>query len=129
MNIAYAHEIIKAAVAEAVLKGDKMNVAVVDKAGQLVAFERMDGAWRGSIDIAIMKAKTSALFTMNTEILGELSQPGGALYGIEHSNDGLITFGGGIPIHDEFNEVIGAVGVSGGTVTADQLIAEAGISV
>ena len=106
--------------------GLKMNIAVVDMGTNLKAFARMDGAWLGSIDISIKKAKTAKLFDFNTGEIGKLSQPGEALYGIEHSNSGLITFPGGVPIHDAGGEVIGAIGVSGSTVEHDQLIAEFG---
>ena len=58
----------------------------------------MDGSWLGSADIAIKKAKTAVFFQMNTEAIGSLSQPGGPLFNIEHSNNGLITFPGGVPI-------------------------------
>lgn len=102
----------------------KMNVAIVDDGGNLLAFERMPGAWIGSIDIAIKKAKTSVFFGMNTEVIGELSQPGGPLYGIEHSNGGLITFPGGIPLESE-GKIVGAVGVSGSTVENDHAVAMA----
>ena len=104
----------------------KMNVAVVDAGANLKAFLRMDGAWLGSIDIAIKKARTARLFDMNTGESGELSQPGGSLYNIEHSNGGLITFPGGVPITDGDGEVIGAVGASGSTVENDHAVAEAG---
>jgi len=89
----------------------------------------MDGAWLGSLDIAIKKAKTSRFFDMNTGIIGELSQPGGSLYNIEHSNNGLITFPGGMPIKNDSGEVVGAIGVSGSTVENDHAVAEAGIAV
>ena len=72
----------------------KMCIAVVDSGANLKAFHRMDDAWVGSIDIAIKKAKTAVFFGMPTGAIGRLSQPGGPLYGIEHSNDGLITFPG-----------------------------------
>ena len=103
----------------------KMNIAVVDAGANLKAFARMDGAWLGSIDIAIKKARTARFFDMNTGEIGKLSQPGGALYNIEHSNDGLITFPGGVPIRDAAGEIIGAIGVSGSTVENDHLVAEA----
>ncbi|MFZ8258212.1 GlcG/HbpS family heme-binding protein, partial [Staphylococcus aureus] len=73
---------------------------VVDSGANLKAFHRMDGAWVGSIDIAIKKAKTAVFFGMPTGAIGTLSQSGKPLYGIEHSNDGLITFPGGVPIVD-----------------------------
>ena len=103
-----------------------MNIAVVDAGANLKAFVRMDGAWRGSIDIAIKKARTARFFDMPTGEIGKLSQPGGPLYGIEHSNDGLITFPGGLPIQAADGTIIGAIGVSGSTVENDHAVAEAG---
>ncbi len=104
----------------------KMNIAIVDAGTNLKAFARMDGAWLGSIDIAIKKACTARLFDMNTGEIGKLSQPGGSLYNIEHSNDGLITFPGGVPIKNSAGEIIGAIGVSGNTVENDHAVATAG---
>ena len=104
-------------------QGTKMNIAIVDKGGNLIAFAREDDAWVGSIDISIKKAKTSAFFCMPTGELGKLSQPGESLYGIEHSNGGLITFPGGIPLISPRGEFMGAVGVSGGTVEEDEEVA------
>jgi len=92
----------------------------------LKAFTRMNGAWVGSIDIAIKKAKTAVFFGMNTGQIGQLSQPGGPLFGIEHSNQGLITFPGGVPIVDEDGILIGAIGVSGSSVENDHQVAKAG---
>ena len=89
---------IAAAMKKAEAIGAKMNIAVVDAGTNLKAFARMDGAWLGSIDIAIRKARTARFFDMNTGQIGELSQPGGSLFGIEHSNGGLISFPGGIPL-------------------------------
>jgi uncharacterized protein GlcG (DUF336 family) len=103
-----------------------MDIAVVDAGANLKAFVRMDGAWLGSIDIAIKKARTARFFDMPTGEIGKLSQPGGPLYNIEHSNDGLITFPGGLPLQDRGNEIIGAIGVSGSTVENDHLVAAAG---
>jgi len=105
----------------------KMNIAVVDAGANLVAFARMDGAWLGSLDISIKKAKTARFFDMNTGAIGELSQPGGPLFNIEHSNSGLITFPGGVPIKNEKGEVIGAIGVSGSSVENDHAVAQAGV--
>jgi len=118
------------AVAAAVEKSEeldtKMNIAIVDAGGNLKAFVRMDGAWLGSIDIAIKKAKTARFFDMDTGNIGELSQPGGPLYNIEHSNEGLITFPGGVPLRNADGDVIGAIGVSGSTVENDHEVAMAG---
>jgi uncharacterized protein GlcG (DUF336 family) len=123
-----AHVALKAAAKKAGEIGTKMDIAVVDAGANLKAFGRMDGAWLGSIDIAIKKAKTARFFDMNTGAIGSLSQPGGALYNIEHSNGGLITFPGGIPIKNSAGEVIGAIGVSGSTVENDHTVAEAGVA-
>jgi len=75
-----------------------MNISVMDNGANLVGFLRMDGAWLGSVDIAMKKAKTAVFFQMDTDIIGSLSQPGGSLFNIEHSNQGLITFPGGVPL-------------------------------
>ncbi len=104
----------------------KMDIAVVDAGANLKGFIRMDDAWIGSIDIAHKKAKTARFFNMNTGEIGKLSQPGGPLFGIEHSNGGLISFPGGIPIKNAQGEIIGAIGVSGSTVEHDHAVAEAG---
>jgi len=106
--------------------GTAMNIAVVDAGGNLKAFTRMDGAWLGSIDISIKKARTARYFDMATGSIGELSQPGGPLFNIEVSNGGLITFPGGLPLQSAEGEIIGAVGVSGSTVENDHAVASAG---
>ncbi|WOD44585.1 GlcG/HbpS family heme-binding protein [Hwangdonia lutea] len=128
MNITLeqAEKAISAAKQKSTEIDTKMNIAVVDAGANLVAFGRMDGAWLGSLDISIKKAKTARFFDMNTGIIGELSQPGGSLYNIEHSNNGLITFPGGIPIKNASGDVIGAIGVSGSSVENDHTVAEAG---
>ncbi len=89
----------------------------------------MDGAWLGSVDIAVRKAKTARFFDMNTGEIGKLSQPGGSLFNIEHSNGGLITFPGGVPIQNSEGTIIGAIGVSGSTVENDHTVALAGAAV
>lgn len=128
MNITLeqAEKIILAAKAKSLAIDTKMNIAVVDAGANLLAFARMDGAWLGSLDISIKKAKTARFFDMNTGIIGGLSQPGQPLFNIEHSNNGLITFPGGVPIKDVNGNVIGAVGVSGSSVENDHDVAEAG---
>lgn len=130
MNITLeqAEKVISVAKEKSIAIDTKMNIAVVDAGANLVAFGRMDGAWLGSLDISIKKAKTARFFDMNTGVIGELSQPGGSLYNIEHSNNGLITFPGGVPIKNATGEIIGAIGVSGSTVENDHTVAEAGAS-
>ena len=126
LTLAQAETAIKAAKAKARELGLFMNVCIVDAGANLIAFARMDGAWPGSIDISTRKAKTSAWFFMNSGELGKLSQPGGPLYNIEHTNGGLVTFPGGIPVKDENGLTIGAIGVSGSTVENDHKVATAG---
>jgi uncharacterized protein GlcG (DUF336 family) len=129
ITLAQAHAAVAAALRKAEQLDAKMNIAVVDVGANLKVFGRMDGAWLGSIDIAIRKARTARFFDMNTGQIGELSQPGGSLFGIEHSNGGLITFPGGVPIRNSSGVVIGAIGVSGSTVENDHAVAEAGAAV
>lgn len=128
INLSSAEKIVEAARAKAEEIGVPMNIAVVDAGNNLTAFARMDGAWLGSIDIAQNKAYTARSFDMSTKDLAPLCQPNQPLYGIEASNDGnLIVFAGGIPLVSGA-EVIGAIGVSGGSVEQDHEVAEAGVA-
>lgn len=127
ITLAQAQTAVEAAHKKAIEIGTKMDIAVVDAGANLKAFMRMDGAWIGSIDIAQMKARTARFFDMPTGDIGGLSQPGGPLFNIEHSNGGLITFPGGIPIKNDAGDVIGAIGVSGSSVEDDHTVAEAGV--
>jgi uncharacterized protein GlcG (DUF336 family) len=126
ITLEQAQAAVAAALAKAKEIGVKMNIAVVDAGANLKAFARMDGAWLGSVDIAQKKAKTARFFDMPTGEIGKLSQPGGALFNIEHSNGGLITFPGGLPLANAQGAVIGGIGVSGNTVENDHLVASAG---
>ncbi|MHB9038379.1 MAG: GlcG/HbpS family heme-binding protein [Armatimonadota bacterium] len=131
MNITLkqATAVVNAAVKKAEELGIKQNVAVVDAGANLVAFAHMDGAWLGSVDISQKKARTARFFDMPTGEIGKLSQPGGSLYNIEHSNGGLITFPGGMPLTNSDGVIVGAVGVSGSTVEDDAECAKAGAKV
>lgn len=128
MNITLkqAEAVIAAAKAKATEIKTLMNIAVVDAGANLIAFAHMDEAWLGSIDISQKKARTARYFNMPSGEIGKLSQPGGPLYNIEHSNGGLITFPGGVLIRNAKNDIIGAVGVSGDSVENDHLVAQAG---
>ena len=127
ITLQQAEQVVAAAQQKARDLNLKMNIAVVDAGANLTAFARMDGAWLGSADIAIKKAKTARFFDMPTGELGKLSQPGQPLFQIEVSNGGLITFPGGVPLKDAQGEVIGAIGVSGDSVENDHTVAEAGM--
>jgi uncharacterized protein GlcG (DUF336 family) len=121
-----ARRVIAAAEKKAQEIGQPMNIAVVDAGGNLVSHVRMDGAWIGSIDISINKAFTSRCFDISTKDLSKFAQPGKDFYGIHVSNHArIMIFAGGIPLKRD-NQVVGAIGVSGGSGEQDQSVAEAG---
>ncbi|PKM94720.1 MAG: ATP:cob(I)alamin adenosyltransferase [Firmicutes bacterium HGW-Firmicutes-1] len=102
-------------------------ISIVDEGGNLILLNRMGNAHIGSIDISINKAYTSMAFKLTTETLGKLALPGEALYGIQNTNGGkVVVFGGGIPIYLK-GKLVGAIGISGGSVEEDILIAEAAL--
>ena len=120
-------QVISAAEQKAQEIGQPMNIAVVDAGRNLKAFSRMEDAWLGSIDISIDKAFTSASFKISTQNLVEMTQPGQPLFGLNTTNEGrVVIFAGGIPLERD-GEVVGAIGVSGGSVDQDQEVAEAGV--
>jgi uncharacterized protein GlcG (DUF336 family) len=119
---------LKACRRKALEIGAPMDIAVVDDGGNLLAFERMDGALVGCIQIAIDKAYTSAVLGISTAEEGKMAQPGGPEYGINSLCGGRIAIlGGGIPIKYN-NTIIGAIGCSSGTVDQDITVANAGIT-
>ena len=121
-----ARRIIAAAQKKAQEIKQPMNVAVCDAGGNLLAFERMEGAWLGSIDISINKAWTSRAFDIATGDLAKHSQSGDQFFGIHVSNGGrVMIFAGGVPLK-KGGQVIGAIGVSGGSGEQDQAVADAG---
>jgi uncharacterized protein GlcG (DUF336 family) len=126
ITLEQAEQLSEAAKAKAREIGVPMNIAIVDEGANLVSFHRMDNAWLGSVDISIRKAKTARFFDMDTGEIGKLSQPGGPLFGIEHSNGGLISFPGGVVLRDATGKIVGAIGVSGGSVEQDHEVASAG---
>jgi uncharacterized protein GlcG (DUF336 family) len=103
-------------------------IAVLDAGAHLKALRRMDGAVLASIDIAIRKASTAALFQANSEAVWEYCKPGAPAPGLELTNGGLAPFGGGIPLKGPDGAVIGALGVSGGAVSQDVEVAQAGLA-
>jgi uncharacterized protein GlcG (DUF336 family) len=126
LTLSDARRIIAAAEKKAEQIGQPMNIAVVDAGGNLVAHVRMDKAWIGSVDISINKAWTARAFDIPTKELGELSQSGDQFFGIHASNKGkVMIFAGGIPLKKS-DQVVGAIGVSGGMGKQDQAVAEAG---
>jgi glc operon protein GlcG len=121
-----AEAVIDAAVAEAKKRNWKMNIAVADSGGNLVAFQRMDGAMLASIQIAQHKARAAATFRRPTKVFEDGIQ-------LMHLNyllafDGVIASRGGIPLIDQ-GGIIGAIGCSGGTDSQDEVVSKAGAAV
>ena len=126
ISLERAQAAINAVVTESKKRGWKMNVAVVDSGGNLVAFQRMDGAMLASIQIAEHKARAAATFRRETKFFEN---------GIQLSNlnylmtlDGVIASRGGIPLIEQ-GKIIGAIGVSGGTDSQDEVVCKAGVAV
>lgn len=120
-----AQRVINAGRAKADEISSPSNIAVVDAGGNLVAHARMDGAWIGSIDISINKAFTARALDISTEELSANAAPGNQFYGIHVSNRGrIMIFAGGIPLQHG-GQIVGAVGVSGGTGEQDTTVAQA----
>ena len=127
VTLADARRVIAAAERKAEAITQPMNIAVVDAGGNLVAHARMDQAWIGSVDISVNKAWTSRAFDIATKDLAEHSQSGNQFFGIHASNSGrVMIFAGGIPLR-RGDQVVGAIGVSGGSGEQDHAVAEAGV--
>jgi uncharacterized protein GlcG (DUF336 family) len=128
LDLADARRIIAAGERKALEMHIPYNIAVVDAGGGLVAHARMDGAWLGSVDIAINKAWTARAFDTSTQDLSGLTQSGQAGFGLNTTNDSrVVIFGGGIPIKVD-GAVVGAVGASGGSVEDDVAVARAAVA-
>ena len=107
--------------------GVKAVIAVSDSAGNPVSVQSMDDAYIASYDIAVNKAYTVVALKMPTTALKNLAAPSGELYGIQFTNNGkIVIFGGGVPLYNKFGELIGGLGVSGGTESQDTALAEYG---
>jgi glc operon protein GlcG len=126
ISLAQARAVIQAAVAEARKRDWKMNVAIADSGGNLVAFERMDGAMFASIQIAQHKARAAVTFRRPTKVF----EDGINLMHLNYllAFDGVIASRGGIPLIDQ-GDIIGAIGCSGGTDSQDEVVSKAGAAV
>jgi uncharacterized protein GlcG (DUF336 family) len=124
-------EVAKELVAEAEEKAaeidNPMVITIASSEGSLIAQHRMDGAWLASVSISRNKAYTSAALKVPTHELAELSEPGNSLYGLQ-TTDGnrIVIFGGGYPLERD-GDIVGSIGVSGGAVSQDREVAEAGV--
>ena len=130
LGLQMADKMANACLAMAVEKGWKMNVAVMDSGADLVVFKRMDGAYLGSVDVAIGKARTSANFPFSTRLVAEIAHgkdgAPGPVPGIANF-PGIVSFAGGLPVMNAAGEHIGSIGVSGASSGDDELCAQAGI--
>lgn len=122
-----AKELIEAAEDQAEEVGQPMVVTVANSEGNLIAQHRMDDAWLASVSISRNKAYTAAALDMPTHDLAEASEPGNSLYGLQTTDDNrIVIFGGGYPLEKD-GDVVGAIGASGGEVSQDRDVAEAGV--
>lgn len=128
VSLAQAKVMVAAAEQKAKEIGVPMVIAVVDPHGNLILHERMEDALLVSIDLSIKKAYSAVALKMSSEQLGRVTAPGKELYGIQHSDERLVTFGGGFPIIVN-GKIVGAIGVSGGSVAEDMSVAKAGLAV
>jgi uncharacterized protein GlcG (DUF336 family) len=117
---------LRAARAKAEEIGVSMSIAVVDEGTNLIAFERMDGAWLGSIRVTIDKAYTARAFDTTTRQLGKDSQFGAPAFGIATTDRGrVVIIPGGVPLEAD-GVICGAIGVGGGMPDQDEAVAKAG---
>lgn len=126
LSYALASTAIEAALAKAAEIGSPSSIAVLDAGRELLAFARMDDALLASAEIAQAKAYTARSMNMPTADIGPLTQPGQPLFGLEHTHHRpMVSFAGGLPLQVG-GEIVGAIGVAGGTVDQDAEIAAAG---
>jgi uncharacterized protein GlcG (DUF336 family) len=126
ITLGEARRVIDAAERRAEEIGQPEDIAVVDAGGNLKAHVRMDGAFVGSITVSINKAYTAVAFQTETANLQEATRPEGPIFGLSDAHGGrLVVFPGGIPLVRD-GEIVGAIGVSSGSVEQDQEVAQAG---
>ncbi|CAI0709774.1 Domain of uncharacterised function (DUF336) [Serratia entomophila] len=124
-SLEYAQQIIAKGIAAAQRLKVCVCISVFDDGANMIAFARMNNTPLGAIDLAQRKAKTSALFRIPSGDLGRLSGTGQELWSIEHSNNGLASFAGGLPVYLPDGDFIGAIGISGAKSHEDADIADA----
>lgn len=130
LSLAKADALIRQVMAKAEEMGVRAVVAVADCHANPIAVKSMDNAFIASWDIAFNKAYTVAALKMPTSKLSTLAAPGGSLYGIQHTNQGrIVIFGGGEPLYDTAGNLVGGLGVSGGTEGQDTSLAEYGAQI
>ena len=129
MSLRLAEKLAERIEEKAASLGMRVVTAIADEGGNPRLMRSMDGAYIGSVDVAMNKAYTCVAFQMSTQKLSELAVPGAPLYGIQYTNGGrIVIFGGGEPLIVD-GRIIGALGVSGGTAEQDTALAAYGASV
>ena len=127
MTLSLAKKLCSAVQSEAVKKGVKAVVCISDSAGNPRLMESMDDAYIASYDVAVNKAYTVVALKMSTKKLSTLAAPGEELYGIQFTNGGkIVIFGGGEPLVGKNGEIVGGLGVSGGSEAEDTELAAYG---
>jgi uncharacterized protein GlcG (DUF336 family) len=122
-----AEIVLEGARRRSVEMGVPMCIAVTDESGNLILFERMDGAKISSISTAIDKAFTGAAARKGTHVYNQLCVPGEPTFGIHLTNGGRFSIiGGGLPIEVD-GQVVGGVGISAGTAGEDLEVAQAAV--
>lgn len=128
VSLETAKRLIEAAERKASDIGVPSVITVTNREGNLIAQHRMDDAWLPSVNISRQKAYTAAGLEMPTHKLAKPSQPGQSLYGLQDTDQGrIVIFGGGYPLRKD-GEVVGAIASSGGQVSEDKKVAEAGVA-
>ncbi|MBB2200575.1 GlcG/HbpS family heme-binding protein [Gluconacetobacter tumulisoli] len=123
MHLSSATAMLAAARTEAERLGVTVCVSIVDAAAWPVAFIRMEGTILGAIDVSNRKARTAALFQMDSSDFARIACPGGDAYSLENTNGGLTSFGGGVVLKSGDGTFLGAIGVSGASTEDDIAIA------
>lgn len=123
MQDTLATAMLNAAHAEAQRMGVKVCISILDHAAWPVAFLRMEGTILGAIDVANKKARTAALFQMNSADFAKIGHPDGGAYTLENTNGGMASFGGGLVLKAADGALVGAIGVSGASTEEDIAIA------
>jgi glc operon protein GlcG len=124
LTLEVAQKMSAACVEKARQEGWKMNIAIMDAGGNLKHFQRMDDSFLKSIDIAMIKAETSAGFPFSTKMVEEIAAT--RVPGLAHI-PGIATFEGGLPIKTAGGVHIGSIGVSGATAQQDGVCAQAAL--
>ncbi len=125
LSLSEATRVLAAAEDKAISIGRPMNLCVCDEGGHLLAHIRMDGAWRGGVELAMRKAYTCCVFEMATKDLANLARAGEDYAGMQGSHhERLMIAAGGVPLRRN-GRIVGAIGVSGGLGNQDQIVAEA----